>query len=326
MSAETGIVEARHGRVLSLVLSNPESRNALRPQTSRAMAKALRLASEDGELGAIVVSGAGAHFCAGGDLRSLGESRKGTRQHLYERIENLNEFVRAIQKAHNDAHGIVPTNAPSVACRRMGQQARSGHGRERDRADQLRIVATAGALVGLGPTPVEHELAVGVVAQVQRQRADEPAVLVREQVLRIPALWRQAIGRLQSVQETVQQERMIARQGVPVRGRDAGQRLDHEAIDGLCRRAQFRQHGHEGHQRRGGALCIGVEAAVGGSARLLLLRGLVGSLLVLSGVIVAVNKDPEAPIFKIATYGIVGDIFEILPLLTEAVKKMTAEG
>lgn len=98
-AGEVRVDRSTQGRVLQLLIHNPAQRNAVRREISLEMTRQLRLAAYDESVGAVVLAGSGAYFCAGGDLATLFVSRKeNPPQHHIERVNALNEFVRAIRQ------------------------------------------------------------------------------------------------------------------------------------------------------------------------------------------------------------------------------------
>ena len=95
-------------------------------------------------------------------------------------------------------------------------QARTGRRRERNRAQELRVIVAPVAPISIGPRPVEHVLTVGMRLDVERHRADERLAAPRRHIAWRPAGFGCRAARLvQGVQKGVGKERPIADERVP---------------------------------------------------------------------------------------------------------------
>jgi enoyl-CoA hydratase/carnithine racemase len=91
------LVVRTEGAVRVLVNSNPQARNAITPALYDALPAALEEAAADPAIGAIVFTGEGDFFCAGGDLRQLATRRELSVPERLEKIGRLHAQIRALR-------------------------------------------------------------------------------------------------------------------------------------------------------------------------------------------------------------------------------------
>jgi len=93
----TPLLTRRDGAVLVLSNNNPEARNALSPEFYVALTQALHDAAADPDVGAVVLTGEGGHFCAGGDLRQLAKRRELSVEQRRSRLDGLHDVIRTVR-------------------------------------------------------------------------------------------------------------------------------------------------------------------------------------------------------------------------------------
>lgn len=86
-----------HGQTMVLTISNPEHRNALGPDMYAAGVEALNVAESNPEVRSVIVTGEGAHFCAGGNLQRLQANRQQPPDVQAQSIEGLHNWIETIR-------------------------------------------------------------------------------------------------------------------------------------------------------------------------------------------------------------------------------------
>jgi enoyl-CoA hydratase/carnithine racemase len=97
-----------HG-VATLTMNRPQARNALSAELSAALQRAIAACAADPAIGALLITGAGQAFCAGGDVKRMGERRPTT-------LPGADERLRIMQQRHHGICGaLYALRKPTVA-------------------------------------------------------------------------------------------------------------------------------------------------------------------------------------------------------------------
>jgi enoyl-CoA hydratase/carnithine racemase len=109
---ETGTAELLchiDGRVAILTLNRPEARNALSDNLTPALRRMIKSLGDDPKIGALLITGAGTAFCAGGDVKGMGSGIARPERTLEERVAILQERQRTLTGV------LVAVRKPTVA-------------------------------------------------------------------------------------------------------------------------------------------------------------------------------------------------------------------
>jgi enoyl-CoA hydratase/carnithine racemase len=96
-------------RVAVVTLNRPDARNALSDRLTPALRRMVRLSAEDDRIGALLITGAGAAFCAGGDVKGMGRRSPNSSGTIEERVADLRNKQRTLTGA------LVGLRKPTVA-------------------------------------------------------------------------------------------------------------------------------------------------------------------------------------------------------------------
>ena len=93
----TELQTERRGQTLVLTLNGPATRNTLSPQVYAAGIETLNMAESSPDVKAVVLTGAGGHFCAGGDLQRLAHNRQHDLHSQAEQLDAFHQWIEALR-------------------------------------------------------------------------------------------------------------------------------------------------------------------------------------------------------------------------------------